>query len=284
MARRSSKSSTDVQKLLEERQAITKWLERLSLAGDSASDDVRTKVRADYEARLEAVSKELQGYAKELRETLSKEETKQEDLTERERAADIRLAEAKLRHAVGEYDDAQWNKIHSEIMGELVKLREELKGVGDEVTRLQEALVALDRKPAVQPDEERVSLAELDPDAEEAEVAELGEDEEAKATETGRQTDAFDELAFLKKVAPDGAGKRRRSGATFRPLEATPSQSQPVHTPKPETALSSSGETPSLGPKEDETARKTLKCEECGAMNRPTEWYCESCGAELADL
>lgn len=29
---------------------------------------------------------------------------------------------------------------------------------------------------------------------------------------------------------------------------------------------------------------KTLKCAECGAMNYPTEWYCESCGGELAAL
>lgn len=29
---------------------------------------------------------------------------------------------------------------------------------------------------------------------------------------------------------------------------------------------------------------KTLKCAECGAMNYPTEWYCERCGAELASM
>ena len=29
---------------------------------------------------------------------------------------------------------------------------------------------------------------------------------------------------------------------------------------------------------------KTLKCGECGAMNYPTEWYCESCGGELSAL
>ena len=29
---------------------------------------------------------------------------------------------------------------------------------------------------------------------------------------------------------------------------------------------------------------KSLKCAECGAMNYPTEWYCERCGAELAAL
>ena len=27
---------------------------------------------------------------------------------------------------------------------------------------------------------------------------------------------------------------------------------------------------------------KTLKCKDCGSLNRPTDWYCERCGAELA--
>ena len=33
-----------------------------------------------------------------------------------------------------------------------------------------------------------------------------------------------------------------------------------------------------------QTVAKTLKCGECGSLNRPTEWYCERCGAELAAL
>ncbi len=29
---------------------------------------------------------------------------------------------------------------------------------------------------------------------------------------------------------------------------------------------------------------KTLRCQDCGAFNYPTEWYCEKCGGELAAL
>jgi hypothetical protein len=29
---------------------------------------------------------------------------------------------------------------------------------------------------------------------------------------------------------------------------------------------------------------KTLRCRECSAMNNPSEWYCERCGAELSAL
>lgn len=38
-----------------------------------------------------------------------------------------------------------------------------------------------------------------------------------------------------------------------------------------------------LKDKAHENAR-TLKCAECGALNFPTEWYCERCGGELASL
>jgi hypothetical protein len=31
----------------------------------------------------------------------------------------------------------------------------------------------------------------------------------------------------------------------------------------------------------NEPVPRTLRCSECGAMNRPLEWYCEKCGAEL---
>ncbi len=33
-----------------------------------------------------------------------------------------------------------------------------------------------------------------------------------------------------------------------------------------------------------ESIARTVRCGECGAMNRPLEWYCEKCGAELTAL
>jgi hypothetical protein len=284
MPRRSPKSSEDVEKLLDERQAITEWLERLALTGDDASDDVRSKVREDYETRLEAVSKGLQGYADELSSALSKETQKRTDLLEGEQKAEERLTEAKLRHAVGEYEDSRWNEVHSEISGELVKVREGLKAAGKEIDRLEDVLSSINRRPTVdeadqgESEEERVSLAELEPEPGGAAVAKgLAEKERKPAGRTSGQTDAFDDLAFLKKVAPEMAGRKRRSGAMFKPLSEA------------DTAAGSSGSTVTapqeklqVGPIEDPTAKKTLKCQECGAMNRPTEWYCESCGAELS--
>ena len=279
--RRPQKSSEDVEKLLNERQAVTEWLERLALTGDDASDEVRSKVREDYETRLAVASKGLQGYADELRSTLSKETKKRNDFLEREQRAEGRLDEAKLRHAVGEYEDSQWNEIHSEILGELVKVREGLKAAGKEIDRLEDVLSSIDRRPTEdqeEPEKERVSIAEIEPEPDGAGVAGGGAEKESKpAGRTSGQTDAFDDLAFLKKVAPEAAGKKRRSGAMFKPFEGAGTAAD-----KPGSTVTAPEEKLQVGPAEDPTAKKTLKCQECGAMNRPTEWYCESCGAELA--
>jgi hypothetical protein len=77
-----------------------------------------------------------------------------------------------------------------------------------------------------------------------------------------------DELAFLKSVSEDdknAPSPRRASGAQFQPVD-------------PQNA------TPVAPANEDAEVVKTLKCRECGTMNVATEWYCESCGAELAAL
>ena len=49
-------------------------------------------------------------------------------------------------------------------------------------------------------------------------------------------------------------------------------------------AANVSGNNPIVLRDKSNEAAKTLKCGECGAMNYPTEWYCERCGAELASL
>ena len=108
---------------------------------------------------------------------------------------------------------------------------------------------------------------------------------------SGKPTEAspggkMDELAFLKSVSSADQPPPKRASGGFKtaeaPASATPSQSGPVvinsdpfSTKGPESAKERGSQT---------VAPKTLKCGECGTMNRPTEWYCERCGAELAAL
>jgi hypothetical protein len=260
MAKRAAKSSTNVEELLEERHAVTKWLDRLAKAKDTAGDDIQAKVRADYETRLEAVNEQLQGYTKELAESLSRQREEQESLSAREITTDERLSEAKLRHAVGEYDDAKWNSASAEIEGELTEIREELKVVNEEIARLDDVLHSID---------ESAPASANKPGAGAKASKAKAKDKESR--------ESFDELEFLKKVASDDK-PAARSSAQFTPKEL----------PDADALITESAirrETPAeLASDTDETEDKTLKCDECGALNRPTEWYCESCGAELAAL
>jgi hypothetical protein len=127
---------------------------------------------------------------------------------------------------------------------------------------------------------------------------------------------AFDELAFLSSVVgkTDGgppAGKKETS--TAAPSAQTfilHNSSEPLLKPSGivqeenagesllagvEQARLATGEHPLaanvpsntpivLRPSNTVEQAKTLKCNECGGMNYPTEWYCERCGAELAAL
>jgi hypothetical protein len=89
----------------------------------------------------------------------------------------------------------------------------------------------------------------------------------AAATASG-SNGSFDELAFLSSVV----------GKSETDIIEQPAGSEP---PLTIDGLSSEPVLRQAGTIEQ---AKTLKCNECGAMNYPTEWYCERCGAELATL
>ena len=104
----------------------------------------------------------------------------------------------------------------------------------------------------------------------------------------------FDELAFLSDVV----GLKPEAPAPPPPAAHRPT---PLHEEPPKSPLegmvparpsshnppmaSNVGNTPIVLRASGAISQaKTLKCTECGAMNYPTEWYCERCGAELAAL
>ncbi|HVZ49446.1 MAG TPA: hypothetical protein VG916_11725 [Gemmatimonadaceae bacterium] len=106
---------------------------------------------------------------------------------------------------------------------------------------------------------------------------------------------AFDELAFLRSVAatptnPRGSssvGARspaapaaKRGSAASQPLAESPSGPREPAVPPAGDDLPASP----LGAPTPRTSQavRTLKCQECGTLNFPTEWYCERCGGELA--
>ncbi|MBW8771476.1 MAG: hypothetical protein JF589_17105, partial [Gemmatimonadetes bacterium] len=111
----------------------------------------------------------------------------------------------------------------------------------------------------------------------------------------GAKQNTFDELAFLSSVVDTPAGavdlsptdsSRAGDGGIVNMANdpGTLLQGGAARSAGSPLSMNVSGNNPIIiKDKVTETA-KTLKCAECGAMNYPTEWYCERCGAELASL
>ena len=251
MPKGPSKSAAAIQRLLEERRQYEAWLARITATADSAPEHVRTRVRADYEARLKAVTEELRAHADAARQLIAQRKENLIELQRKEKAAAERLAETELRHEVGEYDEGQWSQVHKDALADLGAVRDELMDVERDITRLEELDALVKAKPG---SAARVGSSPSAPPP------------KRDGDEKPRKT-PIDELAFLKSVTEDknAPSPRRASGAQFQPDD-------------PQNA------TPVAPIDENAPVEKTLKCKECGTMNVATEWYCEKCGGELAAM
>jgi hypothetical protein len=240
----SSKSAATIQRLLEERRQYEAWLARIKATAESAPEHVRTRVKADYEARLKAVLEELKSHADAARQLIAQHKERLLELQKKEKGAAERLAETELRHEVGEYDEAQWSQVHKDALADLGAVRDELLDVERDITRLEELDALVKAKPGPPPKLPTGPPPPLPP----------------------KRKTPIDELAFLKSVTDDdknAPSPRRASGAQYQVEEDV---------------------TPAAPLNADAEVEKTLKCRECGTMNLATEWYCENCGGELAAM
>ena len=290
-----AKRAKSIEDLLAEREQFTTWLTRLDESADLASKKVRDKVQDDYQRRLESVMEELASHGDSIAEQLADHRGNQEDLTARDASAREELAEAEVRHTVGEYDDDEWKKLKEMADEQLDQIGSELKDVISEIDRLAgvQALIASRPSPAVQEDADEEASADagdsvipINAGADDADdgssmgvpkFTPRGADAaaESSAPRTLRfpgadaEESSLDELNFLKSVTEDESTGPATGGMA---AAAEPENAPDVATSSAELDITGQPQA------------KTLKCGECGELNRPTEWYCERCGAELASL
>ncbi|MBW8773296.1 MAG: hypothetical protein JF590_08420, partial [Gemmatimonadetes bacterium] len=138
MAKSNSSSEAMVNDLLTERNKYQTWIARLDSTKDTTPAAVRSKVLSDYQAKLEGVLARLSEHGDAVREQLEQRKVRKEELIAEETKAKETLAEAELRHAVGEYDEGDWVKVRAESNKTLVGCREELTKVVEDIERLAE--------------------------------------------------------------------------------------------------------------------------------------------------
>jgi hypothetical protein len=286
----ATETDNSIEALLEQRALFEQWLAKLDSAADKAPQTVRQKVRADYEVRLRGVIERLRSHSATIADELHRHRTTQGELDAQRRQAEEELAEAEVRHTVGEYGEDEWRRISDASDDRLNGLREQLKAVGHEVARLAEvqALIAAPARgpgpSAVAPApaaEDMIERSPLPPPPMEP-LAEAPPPQKpapkpppVRAREHDHAGAPVDELAFLKSVADEEAKPAARRPSNPG-VTSSAQGSRAVETAPPPPSSGGKGGAPGVA--------KTLKCGECGTLNRPTEWYCERCGAELAGI
>lgn len=292
---------SEVESLLASRQQLSGWLDKLEAAGSKTPPSVRDRVRSDYQARLAQVVENLRSHSDVIGSTLQGLRGQAEEYEGLRTEEQETLAEAELRHSVGEYTDEEWHRVEKDCGGKISGLDEELDRLAGEIGRLEEVLSQI--LPA------QVPVRRREPEPVRPEPAPRSEppvalvrDEPAPVHHEAPAPAPAPEPLEAPRFVPRGGLKPRESGpARAIPFPAAASKEPPAPAPAPVDELTflksmtldprnaggqatSSSAATEVKPTDRPapTVAKTLKCGECGALNRPTEWYCERCGAELA--
>lgn len=278
--------------LLTERQRYEEWLSALESRKSNTPDSVYQKVRSDYQTRLKDVSDRLGARAGELKSHIDTLTSKLQDIAKEETAQHEARQEAEVRAAVGEYTEEQWLQIKSESEKQLTRVAADRTATETQLAELNR-IFTLSTNPGAVSQAAPIKVSNAPPKpapaVEQAPPKRMGtggwpqRDGDASVStvsvSAGTSTDRpvakpaagaspLDEFSTLaQKNSADGAGKKSEDSKPAATSTATPTKAK-------------RGGLPDLRTEQ----QKTLKCPECGAMNYPTEWYCERCGGELATL
>ncbi len=269
---------------MSERAKFEKWLSDLEAKRSSTPQHVFDRVKADYSLRLEGVLDKLREHTSAMREHSENLTRKLEELEESEQNLLDEKAENALRAEVGELSASEWESFSRKAERTIAKLQEDQEVIAADLERIRELLGSVDETP-----------------------------KSAGAAAPAPTKKDMDELEFLKSVVgttPPGS-VAAPTAPVEKPAETKP---EPRPEPAPEAAAKAAVREPLIakpvtGPvilpkagQESLASRvtannpivlkntgaqdtpKTLKCAECGSMNYPSEWYCERCGAELANI
>jgi hypothetical protein len=310
--------------LMEERARYEQWLAQLDARKGTTPAHVFDRVRSDYGARLQGVLDQLAGRATELQATAGELAEKVATLYANETSLRDERAEAELRAAVGEFTLEHAREVMQRCDEGIANLGAERATVGKELGRVQEILAVAVRPATPPGGESSVvpieSLAPPAPAAEPPAPAPAPVPQASAARESAPAQ--FDELAFLQSVvdrpaapsqpadrpmaesrnerhaaaatrvsakddAPAPAAERVAAASSRRVVAPTPVLTSAPLVEKDghdANAALTPGSIPAFLKDVPTEQIKTLKCQECGTMNYPTEWYCERCGGELAAM
>lgn len=114
----------EVSDLISESQTIQGWMDRLAGHQNEADPAVFDRVRTDYQGRLDKVTAKLVQHRSKLVASLESRQKEVDSLQADRDTQAGHLEEARLRHAVGEFSDSQWDEARGNIEGSLSEVDE----------------------------------------------------------------------------------------------------------------------------------------------------------------
>ena len=286
---------------MEERAKYEKWLRDLEAKKDSTPAHVYERVRGDYRSRLDSVVAQLrehtssmQAHARSLMERLRELEAAEQDLKDEH-------SEQELRANVGELTPGEWESISRKAQRAITKIQEDQQQIADDLNRIRDLVEGRtedDDEEEEEEDEEEIPRHSTDFNELEFLNTVVGVSTPSASSTPPKPKPPEPPRPSGERAAEPPPAARRMTPTSAPPRVATPSKPAPVVQPRP------SGENPAEKPPEPAAPKvqvtsdspltlrtsssagitKTLKCPECGTMNSPNEWYCEKCGAELANI
>lgn len=274
----------EIRGLVAERTRFETWLSTLEARRSATPPHVFERVWQDYDGRRQRTAEALGGHLDALREAearlAERDAELQRALGERRDA----LAEVELRAMVGEFEADEGERMRGEVEQAIAALERDIASVGGELGDVR-GLVAQVRGPeaagdGARPDDEAPAadqVAEPTPAMASAAAGQPAQGVGASPADAAAGRFGAGEVEE-QRFAPAadalmvGEGRGRETPTGGFAAQGLAQAARGVPTARAE-------ETP-VGA----AAQKTLRCQECGAMNYPTEWYCERCGGELAAL
>lgn len=306
----------EIEGLLAERRKYEQWLSQLEARKEKAPAHVFAKVHGDYQARLSEAQKKLSSEAGAVH-TLATELEKSLALKEQQctEHTDER-AEAELRAAVGEYTEKEWEKLRGRLDGAIAELTTERDRTRKELDTLRALIREAEPAAGGEPKRDVDDIAFVrsllgrstpfsnaappvqsdaavePPPAAKPAAASVAPRMPAPmktpmSTQTPMQTPMSTETpARASSVATHSTPRASNLSARRTTPEPFTVKQTPLGTGAPRGTDDDKPRRPSgtFGQPTPRTteAVKSLKCQECGTLNYPTEWYCERCGGELA--
>ena len=175
------------------------WLAALEARRAATPEHVYSRVHGDYIARRGQVMTALHEHVPGLKQHLAELDARATELGARSQGEEDERAEAMLRHAVGEYDDAKWDEVRTRVEESLATLGTERANLDAQRDDVRSLLDSARPEVLVTPEAEPVAASAPEP-----EFVVAPEQETAPAESAAEQTDEWG--SFTTPSAPPAVG------------------------------------------------------------------------------